>query len=124
MCVAENGEIVLIGHDGRGWELPAGRPEGDETWEQTLRREMLEEACSTVTDARLLGFSRSACITGPEEGLVLVRSFWRAQVILSAWEPEFEVSRRRVIPATEVLSHLPPVFTPINRRALHEAGVL
>lgn len=104
--------------------MPAGRTEGDETWEQTLRREMLEEACATVIDTRLLGFCRGSCVAGPEAGLVLVRSFWRARVLLGAWEPRFEISHRRVVPATEVLSHLPPPFLPILRRALADAGVL
>ena len=124
VCVTDNGEIVLISNNGGDWDLPAGRTEGDETWEQTLRREMLEEACATVVDARLLGFCRSFCIVGPEEGLVIVRSFWRAQVMLGAWEPKFEISHRRVVQATEVLSHLSLVFMPIFRRALNEAGVL
>ena len=125
VCVTEDGKIALIRNDGSShWDLPSGRPEGNETWEQTLRREMLEEACATVVDARLLGFCRSACVGGPEEGLVLVRSFWRAQVILGAWEPEFEVSHRRVVPVTKALSHLSPEFLPIFRRAFNEAGVL
>jgi ADP-ribose pyrophosphatase YjhB (NUDIX family) len=67
-----NGEIVLISHDGELWDLPAGRPEGCETLEETLRREMLEEACATVLQTRLLGFVRSVCASGPEEGLDLV----------------------------------------------------
>ena len=85
---------------------------------------MLEEACATVVDARLLGFLRSVCIAGPEEGLVIVRSFWRAQVILGPWEPHFEILHRRVVPPTEVLSHLWPVTMPIYSRAFDEAGVL
>ena len=44
ICVTETGEVVLISADGETWDFPAGRPEGNETWEQTLRREMLEEA--------------------------------------------------------------------------------
>ena len=124
VCVTENGQIVLISNDGSDWDLPAGRTDGDETWEQTLGREVLEEACATVVDARLLGFCRSVCTAGAEEGLVLVRSFWRAEVILGPWEPAFEVSHRRVVPATEVLSHLSPVYMPVYRRALNEAGEL
>ncbi len=124
ICVTDSGKIVLISNDGIHWDLPAGRPEADETWEQTLWREMLEEACATVIDARLLGFCRGACVAGPEAGLVLVRSFWRARVVLGAWEPQFEISHRRLVPATEVLSHLPSPFLPIFRRALTEAGLL
>src|SRR5260370_41060324 len=106
LCVTDDDGVVLISNDGERWGWPGGRPEGDESWEQTLRREVLEEACAIVSDARLLGFCRGACLTGAEAGLVLVRSVWRADVELMPWEPRFEIGRRRVVPATELLSHL------------------
>src|SRR5262245_62081590 len=55
------------------------------------RRSILEEACCIVREARLLGFCRSRCLSGPEKGLVLVRSIWRAEVDLMPWDPRFEV---------------------------------
>jgi ADP-ribose pyrophosphatase YjhB (NUDIX family) len=124
ICITASGGIVMISPDGIQWDLPAGRPEGDETWEQTLRREMREEACATLLEARLLGFSRGACIAGPQAGLVLVRSFWRAQVTLDAWNPQFEIPHRCIVPPAQILSHLPPVFLPVFRRALSEAKIL
>ena len=83
-----DGEVVLISPDGQRWGWPGGRPEPGESWEQTLRREILEEACATVTCARLLGFVRGRCVSGREQGLVLVRSIWRAEVrLLPSWGP-------------------------------------
>ncbi|MBO0809299.1 MAG: NUDIX domain-containing protein, partial [Actinobacteria bacterium] len=96
VCVTPAGDVVLISQDGKLWDLPAGRSEPGETWIDTLRREMLEEACATVTSARLLGFTRGACLTGPEQGRVLVRSMWRADVRLAPWEPRYEIPHRRV----------------------------
>jgi ADP-ribose pyrophosphatase YjhB (NUDIX family) len=126
LCVTADGNVVLISSDGQRWGWPGGRPEGDESWEQTLRREMAEEACAVVLDARLLGFCRAACVTGPEHGRVFVRSIWRAEVELMQWEPRFEISHRRVVPAVELISHLwiEPGFEPIYRRALAEAGLM
>lgn len=124
VCVTDSGEIVIISSDGVHWDLPGGRPEGDETWEQTLRRELREEACATVVEAQLLGFCRSGCIRGAEAGVVLIRSFWWAQVMLAAWTPQFEITHRRVVPAIESLRWLLPVFEPLYRRVLTEAGVL
>jgi ADP-ribose pyrophosphatase YjhB (NUDIX family) len=126
ICVTDGGDVVLVSEDGKHWDLPAGRPEGDETWEQTLRREMLEEACATVVQARLLGFSRGACIEGPEQGLIFVRSLWRADVELAPWEPKFEIAHRRLVTPAEVESNLlaGSPFAPIIRRALVEAGVI
>ena len=120
------GEIVLVSRDGKGWELPAGRPEGAESWEDTLHREMLEEACAIVVHARLLGFTRGVCITGHHKGEVLVRALWRADVELAPWEPKFEIAHRRLVDAEHVADHLAVAghpFAPIIRRTLHEAAV-
>ena len=125
-CVTADCGVVLISRDGERWGWPGGRPEGDESWEQTLRREILEEAGAIVGDARLLGFCRGVCLTGPEADLVLVRSVWRAEIELMPWEPRFEIAHRRVVPATELLSHLwmEEGFAPIYYRALTEAGLM
>jgi hypothetical protein len=45
VCLTTAGDVVLVSQDGVRWSLPAGRPELGETWEDTLRREVLEEAC-------------------------------------------------------------------------------
>jgi ADP-ribose pyrophosphatase YjhB (NUDIX family) len=125
VCVTGDGEIVLISPDGERWGLPGGRTEASETWEETLRREMHEEACATVVQARLLGFSRGICVAGAQTGLVLVRSFWRAEVELAPWEPRFEIPHRRVVPKADVWDLLVTAHrdgsAPILIRAFHEA---
>jgi hypothetical protein len=95
--VTSGGDVVVISPDGTIWDLSAGRPEPSESWEQTLHREMDEEACATVLAARLLGFTCGQCVTGPERGRVLVRSVWRADVELRPWEARFEIVDRRVV---------------------------
>ena len=124
-CVTADDRVVLISNDGERWGWPGGRPEGDESWEQTLRREILEETCSIVNHARLLGFCRSVCLSGPEKDRVLVRSIWRAAVELLPWSPRFEIAHRRVVGVNELRSHLwmEDGFEPIYRRALIEAGL-
>ena len=126
VCVTSGGDVVLISPDGVAWDLPAGRPEPGEDWEQTLHREMDEEACATVLAARLLGFTRGECLTGPERGRVLVRSVWRADVDLRPWEARFEITARRVVAPAEVedaLSLGSHPFAPFIRRELREAAV-
>jgi ADP-ribose pyrophosphatase YjhB (NUDIX family) len=122
-CVTAADEVILISRDGSRFGWPGGRPEPGESWEDTLRREMLEEACATVTGARLLGFVRARCLAGPEEGLVLVRSIWRAEVTLLPWQPEHEIRFRRVVPAHELARHLwmEEGAAPIYSRAAREA---
>ena len=103
-----------------------GRPERGETWEQTLCREVREEACATVVRARLLGFSRGEYVAGRQSGTVLVRSIWRTDVTLEPWDPRHEIPFRRVVSAADVESALDIArhpFAPIVRRALREAHV-
>jgi ADP-ribose pyrophosphatase YjhB (NUDIX family) len=125
-CVTAKDAVVLISTDGEHWGWPGGRPEDAESWEETLRREIFEEACAIVLDARLLGFCRAVCRTGSETGRVLVRSVWRANVELLPWEPRFEIAHRRVVPASELRAHLwmEEGFERIYLRALSEAGLM
>jgi ADP-ribose pyrophosphatase YjhB (NUDIX family) len=127
VCVTADGDVVVISPDGTIWDLPAGRPEPGESWEQTLRREMDEEACATVVGVRLLGFTRGQCLSGPERGKVLVRSVWRAEVELRPWEALFEIADRRVVPPDAVedaLSLGAHPFAAIIRRELAEAALI
>jgi ADP-ribose pyrophosphatase YjhB (NUDIX family) len=125
VCVPDKAQAILISSDGLRWDLPAGRPEGAETWEETLRREVREEACATVEASRLLGFIRGRCTRGPEEGLVLVRSLWLAHVALHPWHPLHEILHRRLVPARQIIEHLTieAGYLPLYRRALEEAGI-
>src|SRR6266571_7662357 len=125
VCLSGN-RIVLVSSEGQQWGLPGGRPEQGERWADTLRREIAEEACAQVASARLLGFTRGMCVRGPEEGLVLVRSMWRAEVRLQRWEPRFEITHRRLAPAHEALRSVTiaePGVAPIYRRMFLEAAI-
>lgn len=123
VCVVGD-RVVAVSRDGQRWGLPAGRPEGHEQWVDTMRREVREEACAEVVDCRLLGFSRGVCVEGPQEGLVLVRSMWRAEVRLAPWDPRFEMTHRRLLSAEEAFPTLaiPNGLGPFYRRLFAEAS--
>ena len=123
ICVGGR-DLVFISPDQVHSGFPTGRPEGVGTLEETLAREMREEACVEVLEATLLGFARSEAAQGHEQALVLVRSYWLAQVAVGEWEPQFEIAHRRIVPATEPTVHVrDPVTTRISMRALAEAGL-
>ena len=127
VCITSDNQLVLISSDQRHWGFPGGRPEGNEPLQETLRREILEEACAVVVATpRLLGLVRSRCVRGWQQGLVLVRSWWRADVQVGPWEPRFEIPYRRLVPLAEAAEHLrepDPVANRISYRALREADV-
>lgn len=122
ICVADD-QVVLVSSDGLLWGLPGGRPEPGEDWADTLRREVREEACATVTGCRLLGFSRGVCVRGHEAGRVLVRAHWLARVRVDAWQPRFEMVRRRLAPAVEAYASMWNGYRPLYRRMFTEAGL-
>lgn len=56
---------------------------------------------------------------------MLVRSMWRADVVVEPWEPRFEITHRRLVPAAEAYAclEMPPGLRPLHRRAFAEAGL-
>ena len=50
ICLTAGGEIVLVSMDGDEWSLPRRDDQAGETLEQTLVREVREEACARVLD--------------------------------------------------------------------------
>ena len=123
ICFTPEGNVVLVKQPPaiRGWEFPAGRPEGDEDWRATLEREVLEEACAVVQSATLHGFIRGACTRGEEEGLVLVRALWSADVVLNPWRPRHETTGRLVVRPHMAIEKARQAHNPVDRRWFREA---
>ena len=124
VCFTSPDELVLIRIRGcESFEFPQGRPEEGESWEDTFRREVMEEARASVSEAKLLGFQEICCLEGEQAGLVRVRSFWKAKVKLLDWIPQQEIEERKLVPARNAFSALPKIYEPIMARILIEAGV-
>ena len=121
ICFTPEGNVVLVTWPGVAWDFPAGRPEQGEDWRATLDREVLEEACAVVRDATLLGFIRGACTRGEEEGLVLVRGLWSADVTLNPWRPRHETTGRLVVRPHMALEKARHAHNPVDRRWFREA---
>ena len=55
-CMNEDNEILLVKHPTKGfWMLPGGTPMENESAEETLRREVMEEASCTIDGIELVG---------------------------------------------------------------------
>ncbi len=67
VCFNENGEILVVKKKNK-WSLPGGHPKKDESPEETLKREVMEEAYVQVDNITLLGAVRVTHPNNQEKG--------------------------------------------------------
>ena len=84
------GEIVAVseGEPAR-WMFPGGRREVGESLDDTLDRELLEEACALVTSREVLGYQRFDHCDGRRAGQVSLDAIYWARVDLRPFEARY-----------------------------------
>jgi ADP-ribose pyrophosphatase YjhB (NUDIX family) len=95
ICFTKEGKITLVRH-GKGWLLPGGYPEKNETLEQALIREIKEEACARVLDFRYLGSIKSFELHPTRNSKISL--FYQARYCVlvdnGPFDPQFEIEER------------------------------
>jgi 8-oxo-dGTP pyrophosphatase MutT (NUDIX family) len=120
VCFTGEGKICLIKIKGVNyWEFPGGRPEQGETFLDTLKREVLEEACSEIQNQKLIGFLRTRQV----EGTVVVRAFYQSKIKVLDWNPIHEIEERIFCLPEAIPKYVSNNFKPIILKALIESGV-
>jgi len=118
-----DGKLVAVA-EGRTqftwWVLPGGRREPWERVEETLRRELLEEACARMQTSELLGFVHLRHLNGERAGRVTTDALFWARVALQPFEPAFETHARREL-SRAAARDLPLWANPITQRVLTRA---
>lgn len=103
ICMLNDIETVLIRSTAGRLNTPGGRPEVGETSEDTMIREVREEACAEVTSWQLLAYARSECLEGEYPGHVMVRDMYLARVQLLPWEgADDDTAERLIVPLDDL----------------------
>lgn len=103
ICMIDDEQTVIVKNTTGRLNTPGGHPEPGETSEETMIREVREEAVAEVTSWQLIAYARSECLEGERTGHVMVRDMYVARVELLPWEqPGFEIVERQVVPLNEL----------------------
>lgn len=105
VCFNDKNEILISRKVGdEKWIIPGGHPEGNETIEETLRRELIEEADIKVKNIKVLGAQKIYPEKKPEEYIYQVRCICKLDKLLpQTIDPAENVNwERKFVPANKI----------------------
>ncbi|MEM4215046.1 MAG: NUDIX hydrolase [Candidatus Pacearchaeota archaeon] len=106
VCFNDKGKVLIV-KPGKEWGLPGGTPEKGEDFEETLKREALEEGDVEIYDLRPLGYQK-VWIT-KNKAIYQLRYFARiSKVKKQTIDPATrKVNKRKFIQPKEFLKYCP-----------------
>jgi len=106
-CLNKNKKILIIKNQ-RGWNFPGGHPKKGESPEETLRREIMEEANVTIKNPRLIGYMEVQDQQNQSvEGKHYIQLRYLAEIDkIFDFKKEFETSLRAFIPLTKLPEYI------------------
>jgi 8-oxo-dGTP pyrophosphatase MutT (NUDIX family) len=115
-CVDDVGRILIVKNK-RGWGFPGGHPEPGESPEDTLRREVIEEANVSLKKPEIIGYME---VRDPQNGSVegthYVQLKYLAEIeATDDFKKEFETSGRDFVGIGSLSQYISWVVSPTGR---------
>lgn len=102
------------------WNLPGGTIEDGESLEETLVREVWEEACARILQCEYIGCQRVDDPQNPEGRTMYYQTRFWAAVELEEFEPLHEILERKLVKPNDFLTSLTWGNVPIAKIILEE----
>ena len=97
----EQGQLLIVKNQNT-WTIPGGHPEVGETKEETLKRELMEEACITLKDIHYLG-----AVEVVENGETYYQLRYTAKVNeLLPFKQEWEICERKFVDFVDLSKYI------------------
>lgn len=112
--------VTVTGDHSHVIELPGGHREEGESLEDTLRRELWEEACAELIEFELIGYQRFRHLRAGEVERTSLDAMYWGRVRCADFEPRFETRARCLLTIAEARA-LPLWSHPLCARQLDRA---
>ena len=114
-CIDKNKKVLIIKNQ-RGWGFPGGHPKKGELPEETLRREILEEAAVTIKNPHMLGYVE---VKDPQNQSVEGKHYVQLRYLVEVdeildFKKEFETSERAFVFLAELPQYINWLSGPIG----------
>jgi 8-oxo-dGTP diphosphatase len=111
--IAFNGSKILAIENDRGWDIPGGHIEGEETPEQALIREVKEEAGATFSNAKLFAMLKSDNMDIYKDKVMFM--YTTNEFFLDEFIPSEDAFGREVIEIEEFLKRYKGSFIKLTK---------